>query len=504
MHNFASPLERALRVGSDRCAVICEDRRHTYAELGERCRRLAGALGRLGLQRGDRVAVHALNSERYLELFLAVPAAGLVLVPINARLAEPEVLAIVDDSRPRVMFTDQTFAGEGPQVEHLLAMPEGYEELVELGPEVELGVGVGEDDLAALFYTSGTTAAAKGAMHTHRSLLSSGQNFMSTWPFGPDTRWLICSPMFHTGGILAVLATVWHGGTHVILPAFKPDLALDAIERERVTHTLMVPTVLAAASEEQLERPREVQSLRYLSHGAAPIAVETLRRAHRAFPDAELLHVYGTTETTPITTLMRFEEQLLDAPECGSCGQPAVGVDVRIFAADGRDAAPGEVGELAVRSPSVMLAYWEKPDETAKVLRDGWYWSGDLGYSDSRSHIFLVDRAKDMIVTGGENVYCAEVESALYDHPDVLEASVFGIPDERWGEAVHAVVVPRTSRLTPEALTAHCKQRIAGFKVPKGIEIRELSLPKSAAGKILKRELREPYWAGREAKVGGS
>jgi len=262
--------------------------------------------------------------------------------------------------------------------------------------------------------------------------------------------------------------------------------------------------MLAAACDEQLERPRDIGSLRYLSHGAAPIAVETLRRAHRAFPDAELLHVYGTTETTPITTLMRFEEQLLDAPECGSCGQPAVGVDVRIFAADGRDAAPGEVGELAVRSPSVMLAYWEKPDETAKVLRDGWYWSGDLGYSDSRSHIFLVDRAKDMIVTGGENVYCAEVESALYDHPDVLEASVFGIPDERWGEAVHAVVVPRAPGLTPEALIAHCKRRIAAFKVPKGIEIRELSLPKSAAGKILKRELREPYWAGREAKVGGS
>ncbi len=504
MHNFASPLERALRVASDRTAVICEDRRHTYAELGDRCRRLAGALAGLGLAPGDRVVVHALNSERYLELFLAVPAAGMVLVPVNARLAEPEVLAIVADARPRVMFTDQQFAGAAPEVEHLFAMPEGYEELVERGPEAELGVGVGENDLAALFYTSGTTASAKGAMHSHRGLLSSAQNFMSTWPFGPDTTWMICSPMFHTGGILAVLATVWHGGTHVILPAFKPDVALDAVERDRVTHTLMVPTMLQAACDEQIERPRDVDSMRYLSHGAAPIAVETLRRAHRAFPDAELLHVYGTTETTPITTLMRFEERVLDEPECGSCGQPAVGVDVRIFDASGRDAGPGEVGELVVRSPSVMLAYWEKPEETAKVLRDGWYWSGDLGYRDGHSNIFLVDRAKDMIVTGGENVYCAEVESALYDHPDVLEASVFGIPDERWGEAVHAVVVPRTPSLTKETLIAHCKQRIAGFKVPKGIEIRELSLPKSAAGKILKRELREPFWAGREAKVGGS
>ncbi|MGA2930011.1 MAG: AMP-binding protein, partial [Solirubrobacteraceae bacterium] len=450
------------------------------------------------------VAVNALNSERYLELFLAVPAAGLVLVPINARLAEPEVLAIVEDSRPRVLFTDQTFAGEQPDVEHVLTLPDGYEQLIASGAEVELGTGVEERDLAALFYTSGTTAAAKGAMHSHRGLLSSAQNFMSTWPFGPDTSWLICSPMFHTGGILAVLATVWHGGTHVLLPAFKPDLALDAIEHERVTHTLMVPTMLAAASEEQLSAPRDVSSMRYLSHGAAPIALETLRRAHRAFPGAELLHVYGTTETTPITTLLRHEERLLDAPECGSCGQPAVGVDVRIFDADGRDTPPGEVGELAVRSPSVMLAYWENPEETDKVLRDGWYWSGDLGYRDSHSHIFLVDRAKDMIVTGGENVYCAEVESALYDHPRVLEASVFGIPDERWGEAVYAVVVPRTPAVTKEELIAHCKQRIAGFKVPKGIELRELSLPKSAAGKILKRELRDPFWAGRETQVAGS
>ncbi len=504
MHSFASPLERALRVGSDRCAVICEDRRHTYAELGKRCRRLAGGLRRLGLEKGDRVAVNALNSERYLELFLAVPAAGMVFVPINARLAEPEVAAILEDSRPRVLFSDQASIGAAAEIEHVLSMPDGYEELVGGAPEATLGDDVDEGDLAALFYTSGTTAAAKGAMHSHGGLLSSAQNFMSTWPFGPDTSWLICSPMFHTGGILAVLATVWHGGTHVILPAFQPDLALDTIERERATHTLMVPTMLAAAIEEQLERPRDVSSLRYLSHGASPIAIATLRRAHRAFPDAELLHVYGTTETTPITTLMRHEERVLDAPESGSCGQPAVGVDVRIFDSDGRDAAPGEVGELVVRSPSVMLAYWEKPEETAKVLHDGWYWSGDLGYRDVHSHIFLVDRAKDMIVTGGENVYCAEVESALYEHPDVLEASVFGIPDERWGEAVHAVIVLRSPGVTPAVLIAHCKERIAGFKVPKGVEIRERALPKSAAGKILKRELREPYWAGREAKVGGS
>ncbi len=509
MHTFASPLERALRVAPDSCAVVCEDRRRTYAELGERCRRLAGALRDLGLKKGDRVAVHALNSDQYLELFFAVPAAGLVLVPINSRLAEPEVVEILADSGASVLFTDQDSAPTGVELE-CVRIPDGYEALIDCADEAELGQGVFEDDLAALFYTSGTTGAAKGAMHSHRGLLASGLNFMATWPFGPETRWIICSPMFHTGGILGVLATVWHGGTHVILPAFKPDLALDVIARERVTHTLMVPTMLAAAAEAQLAQPRDVSSLRYLSHGASPIAAETLRRAHRAFPDAELLHVYGTTETTPITTLMRYEERVLDAAEVKSCGQPAVGVDVRILDANAQEAPPGVVGEVVVRGPSVMLAYWKKPRETAEVLRDGWYRSGDLGYRDSHSFIFLVDRVKDMIVTGGENVYCAEVESALYDHPNVLEAVVFGIPDDRWGEAVHALVVlreqefPRDQELSSDALIAHCRERIAGYKVPKGIEIREESLPKSAAGKVLKRDLREPFWVGREAKVGGS
>jgi long-chain acyl-CoA synthetase len=504
MHTFASPLERAQWVASDSCAVIFEDRRRTYAELGERCRRLAGALRRLGLQRGDRVAVHALNSDQYLELFLAVPAAGLVLVPINARLADPEVVAILENSGARVMFSDRDSYGLEADVERVVRIPDGYEALIEGADEVALGKGVDEGDLAALFYTSGTTGAAKGAMHSHRGLLASAQNFMSTWPFGPETKWIICSPMFHTGGILGVLATVWHGGCHVILPAFKPDLALDCIERERVTHTLMVPTMLAAATEAQFAQPRDVSSLRYLSHGASPIALATLRRAHRAFPDAELLHVYGTTETTPITTLMRHEERLLDEPEVRSCGKPAVGVDARIVDEDARDVPSGVVGEVVVRSPSVMLAYWQRPRETAEILRDGWYWTGDLGYRDAHANIFLVDRAKDMIVTGGENVYCAEVESALYDHPDVLEAVVFGVPDDRWGEATHAVVVPRHPGLSSDELIAHCRTRIAGFKVPKAIEICAQPLPKSAAGKVLKRSLRDPFWAGREAKVGGS
>ena len=502
MYTFAAPLDRALRIAADSCAVVCGDRREAYAEFGSRCRRLGGALRRLGLAPGDRVGVIGLNSDRYLELYLGIPAAGFVLVPVSSRLAAAEMRAILEDAGPSVLFADGAYAGAAA-VERVVTMPDDYEDLISAADEAPLGEGIAEDDLAVLFYTSGTTGAAKGAMHSHRSLVSSGLHFMATWPFDRDTRWLVASPMFHTGGTIAMIATVWAGGTHVMMPSFDPDLALDLIEREGVTHTLLVPTMLAAAASAQVARPRNVSSLRYLSHGASPIATETLKRTRRAFPDAELLHVYGTTEATPITTLLPHEERILDTPRVSSCGQPAVGVDVRVIDSSGAEAPPGTVGEIIVRGASVMAGYWHKPDETAQVLAGGWYRTGDLGYRDEESYLFLVDRVKDMIVSGGENVYSAEVESALYAHPSVAEAAVFGVPDERWGEAVHAVVVCRAD-VTPDELIAHCRARIAGFKVPGRIELRTEPLPKSAAGKVLKRDLRDPHWAGQRTRVGGA
>ena len=322
-------------------------------------------------------------------------------------------------------------------------MPGDYEELLAAAGEVPFSDAVGEDDLAALFYTSGTTGAAKGAMHTHRSLVSSSLHFMAAWPFDRQTRWLVASPMFHTGGILATLATVWAGGTHVIMPRFEPGLAVDLIEREAVTHTLLVPTMLAMAADAQLARPRDAGSLRYLSHGASPISAETLRRTRQAFPAAELLHVYGTTETTPITTLLPHEERILDTPLIRSCGQPAVGVEMRVVDDAMADLPAGAVGQVAVRSPSVMAGYWRKPEATAEVMRGDWYLTGDLGYRDEDSYLYLVDRVKDMIVSGGENIYSTEVEDALGSYPGVEEVAVFGVPDPRWGETVYAVVFGR-------------------------------------------------------------
>jgi long-chain acyl-CoA synthetase len=277
---------------------------------------------------------------------------------------------------------------------------------------------------------------------------------------------------------------------------FDPGACLDLIDRHGVTIFLPVPTMLAALVTEQRARPRDVSSLRLLGHAGSPIAATLIRQAHEVFPDAELAQFYGATETSSVVTRLRHEEATLDTDLAGSCGQPAVGVAVRTVRLDGTDCDPGEVGEVLARSNAVMVGYWQNAAATADALRDGWYHTGDLGYLNDRSYLFVVDRAKDMIVSGAENVYSVEVEDALYRHPAVAEAAVFGVPDERWGEAVHAIVVPHAGvAVTGEALRAHCRELIAGYKVPKVIEISIEPLPKSGPGKVLKRVLRDRYLA---------
>jgi long-chain acyl-CoA synthetase len=496
-------LERATQVAADRPAVRCGATELTYADMWERCRRLVSALRGLGVQEGDRVGVVSPNCHRYLEIYLAVPGAGMVLVPLNQRHSDAELRYALEDSGTKVLFAGRPVADVPACVEHVIEVGEPYEELIAHAEPADFPRHIGEEDLAGLFYTGGTTGTSKGVMLTHRNLVSNAMHMQMCWPFSADTCWLVTAPLFHLAGSIAVLSTVWNAGRHVVLAAFDPAAVLDLIERERVTATLVVPSMLAAMNDEQLARPRDVSSLEMISFGGAPSATQTLRRAHEAFPAARLLHIYGATETAPIATTLLGVEALLDAPQASSCGQPAVGVDVEIRLPDGGRAAVGEVGEVVVRGPNVMGSYWNKPDQTAAALVDGWYHTGDLGYMDERAYLYLVDRAKDMIVTGGENVYSTEVEDVLYRHPAVLEAAVFGIPDERWGEAVHAVVVPR-SPVSEEELIAHCRAAIAAYKVPKRIELRSEPLPKSGAGKLLKRELRAPFWAGREAMVSGA
>jgi acyl-CoA synthetase (AMP-forming)/AMP-acid ligase II len=314
---------------------------------------------------------------------------------------------------------------------------------------------------------------------------------------------LVMAPLFHAAGSNGVLASIWTGGTQVTLGAFDPKAALELVQQHKVSVTLGVPTMLSAMAEEQLSRPRSIESLRVIAHGGSPIATEVVRRTVMAFPGAELVHVYGATELSPLTTVLRHEQMWLDSERARSCGQSIMGSDVRILDTSGNEVPRREVGEVVVRGPHVMRGYWNKPEQTASVLKDGAYWTGDLGFMDEDGFVYLVDRSKDMIVSGGENVYCTEVEEVLYKHPAVLEAAAFGVPDEKWGEAVHAVVVPRAEHgnVDPAEIISFCREHIAGYKVPKAVDIRQEPLPKSGPGKILKRELRAPFWEGRDRGV---
>ena len=504
MTSIIAPLRRAVVVGGDQIAVRCGEHELTYEQTWERVRRLVAALRALGVRNGDRVAIVSRNCHRYVEVYQAIPAAGMVLVPLNHRHTAAELRYALEDSETKVLF-----AGEGADVpddtvEHVFNLDDEYEALIASAPADDLGSEPTDHDLAGLFYTGGTTGKAKGVMLSHRNLIANALCQQATFRFEPETRWLLAAPMFHAAGTVALLATVWHAGRHVVLPAFEPGAALDLIEREGVTATLIVPTMVAALSEEQLARPRDISSFEMLSHGGSPIATETVRRAHQAFPGAELMHLYGCTETAPIATFLGHEEELLDQPQIRSCGHPAIGVEISIVdSATGAQVPTGEVGEVSIRGDNVMLGYWNKPEASAQALIDGWYRTGDLGRIDVHGYVYLVDRAKDMIVTGAENVYSTEVEEALYTHSAVLEAAVFGVPHEHWGEAVYAVVVPR-GEVSEEELIAHCRGQIAGYKVPKQIELRYQPLPKSGAGKVLKRELRAPHWDGRTELVAGA
>jgi long-chain acyl-CoA synthetase len=527
MLTVADPLRHARRTGPGRTAVVCGGETFDYRTLHERAARLVGGLRSLGVDRGDRVAVLALNCHRYLEAYIGIPAGGMVVVPLNTRLAEPELREILRDAGARVLITDRTgepggtgdLGGLADEVEHVVELPGGYDELVAGAPPALLGEGVAETDLAALFYTGGTTGRSKGVMLTHRNLVANAFHKTLACRLGRDDVLLAAGPLFHVAGTAALLGLAWLTATAVMQPRFDPGEALDLIARHGGTVTLPVPTMVAAMVDEQRARPRDVASLRLLGHAGSPIATEVVRRAHETFPAAELAHFYGATETAPIVTCLPHEERELGGPRQGSCGQPVPGVEVQVVAGDGRILGPGEVGEVTVRGPNVMAGYWRNPEATAAVLVDGWYRTGDLGYQDDEAYLFLVDRLKDMIVSGGENVYSVEVEDALARHPAVLEAAVFGIPDERWGEAVHAVVTIRPDWSAPTAaatadgpplgtsaladeLERLCRAEIAGFKVPKRIEIRTEPLPKSGPGKILKRALRAPYWEGRDVVIG--
>jgi acyl-CoA synthetase (AMP-forming)/AMP-acid ligase II len=497
------PLDHARRVHPRRIAVVDGDTRLDYAQLHRRCLRLAAALETLGVRAGDRVAILCANGHAYLEAFFGVPSGAMVLVPLNTRLAEAELVAILRDCQPRVLLTDRDPGRLRDCVDRVVSIPDDYEKLLS-APEERGEPRVDEASVAALLYTGGTTGRPKGVMLTHRNFVANAFHKTVACSLTMDDVFLAAPAMFHVAGLAPLVGLAWLGATVVTCPAFDAGRCLDLVEEHGVTVIMPVPTMLAALVAAQRTRRRDVVSLRMLGHAGSPIANAAIEAAHEVFPSVELAQFYGATETCSIVTCLRDEQAAIGTPRLGSCGCAVPGVSVKVVRNDGGDAEPGEVGEVHVRGPNVSPGYWGDATATSVAFVDGWYRTGDLGVLAAEGLLFVVDRLKDMIVSGGENVYSIEVEDALGRHPAVVEAAVFGIPDPVWGEAVHAmVVVDRDAARGDLAseLREHCRKFIAGYKVPKQIDVHVDPLPKSGPGKVLKRVLRAPFWREADASV---
>jgi len=497
-------LHRALQRHPDAVMTICGDRTRTFREVANRVARLAGVLQERGIGASDRVALLALNSDRYSECLLAVPWADAVVVPLNTRWSPSEIDYVLEDSGATAVVIDDAFvnllpviraadrellvlfAGEGP-------VPEGsvnLETLIASSSPIP-DARRGGDELAGLFYTGGTTGFPKGVMLTHDNLGVSALGGITTEPsFGRLGTCLHAAPMFHLADLFSWNIGVVTGGRHVMIPAFRPDAVLSAIATHRVTSAVFVPTMIRALLDYPGLGEHDTTSMRHVLYGGAPMPRSLLERAMAAFPNAEFVQAYGMTETAGLITMLAAEDHR-QGVNLGAAGRVVAHAEACIVDAEGNELPRGETGEVVVRGDHVTPGYWNRPTETASAFCGDWLRTGDAGVMDADGYIEVVDRIKDMIVTGGENVYSAEVEAALCTHPGIAAAAVIGLPDPDWGECVHAVLVARDgiSYPDPADIGGHVRSRLAGYKVPRSFEFVE-ALPMSAAGKVLKRELR--------------
>ena len=515
-------LHRAVACNPNGIATVCGSRRQTFTQFRERISRFAAALHALGVGSGDRVGILSLNSDRYVEAYMAVPWAGAVINPCNTRWSATEIAYSLDDCDTRVLLVDDPFipmmadlraksralatlihVGDGPTPEGMLS----YEALIE-SHNAAADAGRGGKDLAGVFYTGGTTGFPKGVMLSHEALLFNGLWIGSSGVAQPGDIGLHAAPMFHIADH-ALLNALWlAGGTHVALPAFTPPAMLQLLARERITTTLLVPTMIQLLVDHPDAAKHDLSALRTLGYGGSPISEAVLDRAQKLMPHVEYAQAYGMTELAPCATLLPAALHSAEGRSRGklsAAGLALPGVQIRIVGPDGADLPRGGVGEIIVKSPAVMLGYWNKPEETAQALErpsnPGWMHTGDGGRMDDEGFVFVVDRVKDMIVSGGENVYSTEVERAVARHPAVAACAVIGVPDAERGERVHAVVVLRAGQqATADEIREHCKTLIGSYKCPRSVEF-ITALPMSGAGKVLKRTLREPYWKGEQRQV---
>jgi long-chain acyl-CoA synthetase len=498
-------------VTPDKVALVSDAGTESWAGFHARVLKAAGALRRAGIGPGDRVGHMGLNSADYVVLMQACFRVGAVLAPINWRLVAAEVAWILKDAGIRLLLADRAFA---PVVEPALAEA-GVERLVWTEdfaafldcPADEALAPASPDDVVLQLYTSGTTGFPKGALLTHRNLIGTiGKGALTgeSWSGWDDSdACLIAMPLFHIGGTGWVLHALHAGARMVILARPDIELIIDAVARERITKMFAVPAVLNMILQHEKARTSDLSSLTELLYGASPIPLDVLKGAMGVFRNAQFIQCYGATETSGTVVYLPPADHHVDGNErMRGCGRPFPGNEVRIVDADLNELPRREVGEIAVRSVSVMAGYHANAAATAKSIRDGWYLTGDAGWMDEDGYLYIHDRVKDMICSGAENIYPAEVENALFAHPAVRDAAVIGVPDEKWGEAVKAVVVLKPGAdASADDLIAHCRTRIAGYKCPKTVDF-VAELPRNPSGKVLKKDLRKAWWPEGERMVG--
>jgi len=504
------------RIRGDGAAMVFQDRTTTFAQLDRYASRVANGLVALGQRPQQRVGYFGKNSDRYFEVMIGALKANTAIVGVNWRLAAPEIAYVLNDAGCEVIFADAELApliekivADCPRLRHRIVIDtertgwSHYPVWRDGQHESDPHITISPDDDAIQLYTSGTTGNPKGVQ-------LSNANYLAFFRAAQAAKWgdfaageanLVAMPNFHVAGTNMGLATLAQGATAIIQREVNPTEILEMIARYRIKSAFLVPAVIGMLVQHPKVREADTSSLRSMFYGASPIAEALLAQAQTTFAGCGFTQLYGLTETVGVATALQPADHIAEKGLLRSCGKPYPGIDVKTLDAAGRETKPGEVGEIVIRGGVVMKGYWNKPDATAAAIRGGWFYTGDAGFFDGDGFLYIHDRVKDMIVSGGENIYPAEVENAVFGHAAVADVAVIGVPDDKWGEAVKAIVVlkPGTTA-TAEDVIAFARTRIAGYKVPKSVDFIP-ALPRNPSGKILRRELREPYWAGKQRRV---
>lgn len=512
-------IQKNVRLRPNQLALDFEGIEFTYKEFDESINRMANALLKLGIKKGDRVAILSKNNHLYMQLYFANGKIGGVTTPLNYRLTAPELEYIINNCEAETLIVEKEFLPVIKEIEQNITHVKQFigigldgkewpelEDLVNAASAAEPGDhGVTEDDLIWQMYTSGTTGRPKGAMITHRNLIADVAGCLVEQEFKAGDRCLINAPVYHAAAVMCSINAWAIGGTVMMKRDFDPTQMLKSISTEKITHSLMIPVMIQFLLLNPEIKNADFSTLKYIIYGASSIPVDVLKKAMNTFK-CGFIQAYGQTESVAVLTNLKPEEHILEGKphevaRLGSCGREIFGVEIKIVDEHGKEVERGEIGEVIARGDCVMKGYWKMPEETANTLKDGWLHTGDLAYMDEDGFIFISDRLKDMIISGGENIYPREIEEVIFTHPGVADATVIGVPDDTWGEAVMAMIVPKPdNKPTDKDIMEHCSKSLAGYKLPKYVEFID-SIPRNLSGKVLKKDLREPYWKGKDRKI---